>query len=74
MRCASESDHRLVWTIVDGAWTHHNGGIELFSEGARRTRFVWTTDLLPHGLAEQTAASMERAMPIIKQTLEANAS
>lgn len=71
---AGTTDHRLVWTIVDGPWTHHNGCIELFPEGSRQTRFVWTTDLLPHELADQTGASMERAMPIVKRTLEANAS
>jgi Polyketide cyclase / dehydrase and lipid transport len=70
---ASDDEHRLVWTIVDGPWTHHNGCLELFAEGARRTRLVWTTDLLPHDLAARTGASMEQAMPIIKQTLEATA-
>jgi hypothetical protein len=67
----NDGDRRLVWTIVDGPWTHHNGCVELFAEGPHRTRFVWTTDLLPHELADQTGASMERAMPIVKTTLEA---
>lgn len=61
---ASDADHQLVWTIVDVPWTHHHGYIELFPEGSRRTRFVWTTDLLPHALAHQSGASMERAMPV----------
>jgi len=51
---------RLVWSIVDGPYTHHNGAAQVFAEGAERTRFVWTADLLPHELAEQTAALMER--------------
>ena len=51
---------RLVWSIVDGPYTHHNGVAQVFSEGEDGARFVWTADLLPNELAEPTAEAMEQ--------------
>jgi carbon monoxide dehydrogenase subunit G len=61
---------RLVWSIVDGPYTHHNGSAQVFASDEDRTRFVWVTDLLPNEMAEQTDAMMERGIGVIKQTLE----
>jgi carbon monoxide dehydrogenase subunit G len=61
---------RLVWSIVDGPYTHHNGSAQVFASDEDRTRFVWVTDLLPDEMAEQTDAMMERGIGVIKQTLE----
>jgi carbon monoxide dehydrogenase subunit G len=38
---------RLVWSIVDGPYTHHNGSAQVFASDEDRTRFVWVTDLCP---------------------------
>ena len=62
--------HRLVWSIVGGRLTHHNGSAQVFAEGPERSRFVWTTDLLPDSLAPSIEAMMAQAMPIIQATLE----
>jgi ligand-binding SRPBCC domain-containing protein len=62
--------HRLVWTIVDGPYTHHNGSAQLFSVEKGQTRFVWTTDLLPNELAAPTAQRMQQGTTVIKETLE----
>jgi hypothetical protein len=61
---------RLVWTIVGGRMTHHNGAAQVFAEGTQRCRFVWTTDLLPDALAPAIEGMMETAMPIVKATVE----
>ena len=37
---------RLVWTVVDGPYSHHNGAAQVHAEGSG-SRFVWTADLLP---------------------------
>ena len=63
----SEADHRLAWTIVDGPWTHHSGSVELHPEGVGRTRFVWTTDVLPHGTADATRKMVEQGMLVIQR-------
>jgi hypothetical protein len=61
---------RLVWTIVGGRMTHHNGAAQVFAEGQDRSRFVWTTDLLPDAVAPAIEAMMGQAMPVIKATVE----
>ncbi|MBV9948167.1 MAG: SRPBCC family protein [Myxococcales bacterium] len=61
---------RLAWTIVGGRMTHHSGVAQVFDEGGGRSRFVWTTDLLPDAIAPAIEGMMGQAMPIIKATLE----
>jgi uncharacterized protein YndB with AHSA1/START domain len=60
---------RLVWSVVDGPYTHHNGAAQVFAEG-ECTRFVWTADLLPHDLAGRTSELMELGIGVVKRTLE----
>jgi uncharacterized membrane protein len=69
---SDDERRRLAWTIVDGPWTHHNGSIELFPASDGRTRFVWTTDVLPHESADATTEMVDRACQQIKTTLEHN--
>ena len=61
---------RLAWTTVGGRMTHHNGSAQVFAEGPARSRFVWTTDLLPDAMAPAIDGMMGQAMPIIKRTVE----
>ena len=61
---------RLVWAVVGGRMTHHNASAQVFAEGEKLSRFVWTADLLPDNVAPAIAAMMEQAMPVIKATLE----
>ena len=65
-----DGTHRLVWSIVDGPYTHHNGSAQLFAERQGHTRFVWISDLLPNDLADRTADLMERGLSVIKKALE----
>lgn len=62
---------RLVWSVVDGPYTHHNASAQVFDEGEGRARFVWTADLLPDELAAHTAPFMEQGTSVVKKTLEA---
>lgn len=43
----SHEDRRLVWSIVDGPYAHHNGAAQVFANDDGTTRFVWVADLLP---------------------------
>lgn len=63
---------RLVWSIVDGPYEHHNASAQVFAEDGGRARFVWVADLLPHALAEQTGEAMGEGTKVVKQTLEAH--
>ena len=62
---------RLVWSVVDGPYTHHNGAAQVFAEDGK-TRFVWTADLLPDELAESTGAAMTLGTETVRKTLEAS--
>lgn len=66
-----EEARRLVWSIVDGPYIHHNGAAQVFAEGEDRSRFVWTADLLPDAAAAPTGEMMEKGIGVVKQTLEA---
>ncbi len=64
---------RLVWSVVDGPYTHHNASAQVFADGENAARFVWLADLLPNELAGPTGEMMQQGMNVVKQTLEAQA-
>ena len=62
---------RLVWSIADPPYAHHNASAQVFADGGDRSRFVWIADFLPNELADRAAPLMEQALSVIKHTLEA---
>lgn len=62
---------RLVWSIVDGPYSHHNGAAQVHPRADGATRVVWTADLLPDAAAPATAEAMQRGLETMKRTLEA---
>jgi uncharacterized protein YndB with AHSA1/START domain len=65
-----DTARRLVWSIVDGPYTHHNGAAQVLLDADGSTRFVWTADLLPDATAERTKEMMERGTATVRRTLE----
>jgi uncharacterized protein YndB with AHSA1/START domain len=65
-----EDRRRLVWSVREGPYTHHNGVAQVFEDGAGATRFVWTADVLPNETAERTAQMMDAGLGAIKKKLE----
>ncbi len=61
---------RLVWSVVGGRMTHHNGSIQIFPEGYG-CRVSWIADILPHALKDPIAAMMQQGMEAMKKKLEA---
>lgn len=66
-----EQSRRLVWSIVNGPYTHHNAAAQVIPTEDGAVRFVWTADLLPDEAAERTGQMMERGITTVKKTLEA---
>jgi Polyketide cyclase / dehydrase and lipid transport len=68
---ADERARRLAYTVIESALSpsHHNAAAQII-EDADGTRFVWTTDVLPDGLAPTIAALMDAGIAAIKSTLE----
>jgi hypothetical protein len=65
-----DDSRRLVWSVADGPFSHHNAP-RRSSPSGERTRFVWIADLLPHDLAGRARELMEHGTAVIKKTLEA---
>jgi uncharacterized protein YndB with AHSA1/START domain len=61
---------RLVWSVADGPYTHHNASAQVFAGPAGGTRFVWIADFLPHDLAGRIDALMERGTGVLKRTMQ----
>jgi len=68
-----DETRRLVWSVVDGPYTHHNGAAQVLDEGDGRARFVWVADLLPDATEAPTRAAMVQGTEVIKATLDAAA-
>jgi hypothetical protein len=51
--------------------SHYNAAVQVFREGEDKSLLVWTIDLLPNELAPVIGGTMDRAMGIMKKTLDA---
>ncbi len=63
---------RLVWSVVGGRFTHHNGAIQVVPAAAG-CRLTWTADLLPNEIAPAIDGLMRQGMAAMKRTLECDA-
>ncbi|MFJ7911267.1 SRPBCC family protein [Kitasatospora sp. NPDC096204] len=64
---------RLAYSAVEGfkiPLTHHHASFQVLPEGLGRCRLVWTTDVLPHEMAEQVRLRVVRGAQVMKETLE----
>lgn len=57
-----DCDHarqRLVYAIISERVTQHSASAQVFAEGPKRCRFVWTVDVLPHAIAPYMSSQMD---------------
>jgi len=69
---ADEEARRVAWAVADGSLglTHYSAPAQVIPDGAERSRFVWTADLLPDDLAGTVSGLMERGLATIKEARE----
>ncbi len=65
-----DDERRIVWSVVGGSMTHHNGSAQVFSDAQGLTKVAWIADLLPDEAAGAVGAMMEQGMAVMKQTLD----
>jgi carbon monoxide dehydrogenase subunit G len=79
-----DAARRLAWSVqasrsepkasevhqIGGRMTHHNASLQIFAEGAGRSRAVWIADLLPHELGPVIGAMIAQGLEAMKKTLE----
>jgi carbon monoxide dehydrogenase subunit G len=68
-----DAARRHVWSAAGGRLTHHNASLQVFAEGADRSRVVWIADLLPNEMAGPIAAMIDQGVSAMKRTLERGA-
>jgi Polyketide cyclase / dehydrase and lipid transport len=63
-----DENRRLVWSVVDGPYSHHNAVAQVLAADGGGARLVWTADFLPHDLADRMSAMMDRGAQAISET------
>jgi hypothetical protein len=61
---------RLVWSVVGGSYTHHNGSAQVLTDADGQTSVVWIADFLPDEVATALGAAMEAGSTVMKKTLD----
>jgi len=64
-----DAAQRLVWAVVEGRLSHHNGSIQVFP-GGTHCRLVWIADILPNTLERAIRGMMQQGMDAMKRKLE----
>ena len=67
-----DAARRLVWAVVEGRLSHHNGAIQIVPEGDG-CRLTWIADILPNALAPAIRGMMQQGMDAMKRKLEMDA-
>ncbi len=65
-----DDSRRLVYAEPGGLFITRNASCQVFAVDDRRSRLVWTQDLLPDEFASLISGNMDRALPVMKRTLE----
>jgi hypothetical protein len=67
-----EDARRLAYTVIESAFdaTHHNAAAQVIDDGAGRSRFAWTVDVLPDELATPIGQMMDAGLAAIKEHLD----
>ena len=65
------AQRRLVYAIAEPPFLSYQGTVQVFPDGDRRSRLVWTVDLLPNELKDRIAQAMEEGVKAMQPTLEA---
>jgi uncharacterized protein YndB with AHSA1/START domain len=67
-----DEHRRLAYAVIEGQklpLTYHHATFEVSGDGAG-SRLVWSTDVLPHAMADAVRARTARGIVEIKQVLE----
>jgi len=65
-----DARRRLVYAIVGERIKQHSASVQILDDGADRSRFIWTVDVLPNEIAPYISAQMDEAVIKMKRKLE----
>jgi carbon monoxide dehydrogenase subunit G len=67
-----DTTRRLVYAEPTEPFITRNASLQVFSEGEGKARVVWIIDVLPNTYAAPMRESMEKALTIMKETMESS--
>jgi carbon monoxide dehydrogenase subunit G len=66
-----DRQRRLVYTVIEGATTHHNASFEVVADAEGRCRVIWISDFLPDSIEPMIRALVDQGAQALRSTLEA---
>src|SRR3954453_9277571 len=64
-----DARQRLVYAVVSERVKQHSASVQVLADGERRTRLIWTVDLLPNEIAPYIASQMDQAALAMQKAL-----
>lgn len=65
-----DAKRRLVYAIVSERIRQHSASVQIYEDGDKRSKFVWTVDVLPNEIAPYISGQMDLSIAAMKKTLE----
>jgi hypothetical protein len=65
-----DTKRRLVYAIVSERIRQHSASVQIYEDGDKRSKFVWTVDVLPNEIAPYISGQMDLSIAAVKKTLE----
>ncbi|CAM5350060.1 SRPBCC family protein [Streptomyces griseus] len=65
-----DAKRRLVYAIVSERIRQHSASVQIYEDGDRRSKFVWTVDVLPNEIAPYISGQMDLSIAAMKKRLE----
>lgn len=65
-----DAKRRLVYAVVSERIRQHSASVQIYEDGDKRTKFVWTVDVLPNEIAPYISGQMDLSIAAMKKTLE----
>jgi hypothetical protein len=63
-----EKTHRVAWRWVDENIIHDNTVMQVSAADAKKSRVIWSHDVLPNEAAKWLAPTMDMLIPLFQQT------
>lgn len=65
-----DAKRRLVYAVVGERIRQHSASVQIYEDGDRRSKFVWTVDVLPNEIAPYISGQMDLSIAAMKKRLE----
>ncbi|WP_425992742.1 SRPBCC family protein [Afipia sp. DC4300-2b1] len=65
-----DAKRRLVYAIASERIRQHSASVQIHEDGDRRSKFVWTVDVLPNEIAPYISGQMDLSIAAIKKRFE----